>query len=377
MNGDAIQQPPNPPAAFTLERASPLDIDLDPQNPRLASYERGAAQDQLLQLMISRFKLEELAESIISAGYLPFDPLIAWRHEGRIVVLEGNRRVAALKLLLNPEVAPERFRDTWRALRGRLSQADLTAIGQVEARVYEDRDNPDVSAYVGFRHVTGVLKWPALEKAGFIARLVDQNWTYEEIAEELGSYPRHVERHFVGYRLVEQAREDQLPGATAVESKFGVLMRALQSPGILNFLGITFPGDPHQSLRPVPNDNIERLRDFLLWTFGTDERAAVVRDSRQLSDWGRILQSPEALAYLRRTPRPDFDRAWSRSGGQAESVSESLLSAADNLEQVVPLVSELTGDNGVRAGVRQCTRFLAQILVHFPDVRGEYRAQLQ
>jgi ParB-like chromosome segregation protein Spo0J len=88
-------------------------------------------------------------------------------------------------------------------------------IEQIEVIVYGDRDAADVAAYIGFRHVTGVLKWPSLEKAKYIARLVeDHGWTYERIAERLGSYPRHVERHYVAYRLVRQVSEEEIPGRT-------------------------------------------------------------------------------------------------------------------------------------------------------------------
>src|SRR5947209_3550138 len=97
------------------------ELDLDPYNPRLAAHEEGRSQPELLRLMVAKFKLEELAESIVSAGYRPFDPLIGAREKNRIVVLEGNRRVAAIKLLLNPDLGPEKMRPRWRALAVRLS----------------------------------------------------------------------------------------------------------------------------------------------------------------------------------------------------------------------------------------------------------------
>ena len=63
-------------------------------------------------------------------------------------------------------------------------------------------------------------------------------------------------------------------------------------------------------------------RQFVLWTFGTSDRAKILVDSRHLTRWARILGSPEALEYLRRTPEPDFERAWERSGGEAETVAD-------------------------------------------------------
>ena len=97
-----------------------------------------------------------------------------------------------------------------------------------------------------------------------------------------------------------------------------------------------------------------------------------MKDSRQLSNWGGILQSPEALAYLRRNPDATFDRAWFKSGGQTQSVADSLFLVSDNLQEVAPLVSELTGEENVQTAFRQCARFFRQVLSHFPDIGGDY-----
>ena len=108
------------------------------------------------------------------------------------------------------------------------------------------------------------------------------------------------------------------------------------------------------------------------WTFGTEASAPIVKDSRQLTKWGRILSTPVAISYLKRTTNPDFDRAWLKCGGQAESVAGSLYTAADRLEESVPLVSELKTEEDVKVAVKECTRFLSQILTHFPEIGQEY-----
>jgi len=87
------------------EEADPLSLELDPRNPRLALAEEGSSQARLLEIMLDRFKVEELAESILSSGYNTFDPLVGWKDGATIKILEGNRRVAAIKCLLDPELA--------------------------------------------------------------------------------------------------------------------------------------------------------------------------------------------------------------------------------------------------------------------------------
>jgi hypothetical protein len=364
------------PAPKTMH-LDPLKIELDPDNPRLTPDEQGRGPDELLRIMIERFKIEELAESIVAAGYLPFDPLVGWEHDGVVTILEGNRRIAAIKLLLNPELAPEGAREKWRRLSASLPATHRKRMSPVSLTVYADRTAFDVTAYIGFRHVTGVLKWPALEKASFIAKLVESyNWTFEQIAERLGSYPKPVERHYVAHQIVRQASKEGIDGAENMQRTFGVLLRALQAAGVPEFLGVVYPGDPTKSREPVPASHIQNLRDFVEWTFGTKDKERILPDSRRLTDWGKILQSPAAISYMRRAPRPDFDRAWLKSGGQAESLADSLFTAADRLEESVPLVSENKDDQEVQDAVRQCVRFLVQILAHFDEICTEYGIKL-
>ena len=365
----------HPTAEPRVEYADAQELSLDPRNPRLRRDERGASQERLLEVMISRFKVEELADSIVTSGFIELDPIIACLEDDLRVVLEGNRRLAALKLLLNPALAPSRSRTTWEKLSNRLSADERKRLARIKVLMYPDRSEGAVRAYIGFRHVTGVLQWPPLEKAAYIADLLEvEGWSYKEIAERLGSYPKHVERHYVAHQIVRQALEEAVDGAERLQRAFGVLMRALQAGGVREFLDVTFPNDPASSKKPVPTASVCNLRLFVRWTFGTRDIPPIVQDSRQLTKWGRILSAKEATSYLTRAASPRFERAWFLSGGEAESVSDSLYRAADHLEESVPLVSELADHSDVEAAVHRCARFLHQILRYFPHVAKQHSA---
>lgn len=276
-------------------------------------------------------------------------------------------------MLLDPDLAPKRHQDTWKELAGQLTPAGCKSISSVDVTVYPSRTGVDVSAYVGFRHVTSVLKWPALEKAAYIARLIDeQGWSYADVADKLGSYPKHVEKHYVAYRIVQQAKAQEVEGSDNLENAFGVLQRALQAGGIADFIGIEYPGDPGKSKQPVPRAKVEDFRDFVAWTFGTDELERIPRDSRDLTKWGKILSEKNSLRYLRTASRPTLQRAWSKSGGELDSLADTLYEAASRLEESVPLVKAHASDGDVADAVGECTRFLSQILEHFPATANEH-----
>lgn len=86
------------PVDLTIEQLS-----LDNENPR---FDFAASQREALQKIISDEpdKLARLAKSIVRRGLNPMDRLLVFRPKGTrtFTVLEGNRRAAALKILINP-----------------------------------------------------------------------------------------------------------------------------------------------------------------------------------------------------------------------------------------------------------------------------------
>lgn len=77
---------------------------LDPENPRLVEYglPPGASQNDILKLLWERMAVEEIAMSIAYNGFFPHEPLfIEKQPNGDLVVIEGNRRFAAVQLLLD------------------------------------------------------------------------------------------------------------------------------------------------------------------------------------------------------------------------------------------------------------------------------------
>ena len=79
---------------------------LNSENPR---NESAANQRDALQKILDdqEEKLFVLAEDIVEAGLSPMDRMLVLREKKdseRFIVLEGNRRIAALKILSNPSV---------------------------------------------------------------------------------------------------------------------------------------------------------------------------------------------------------------------------------------------------------------------------------
>lgn len=372
----AIRVQSTPP---TLEAFDPRKLLLDPQNPRLPPIERGKTQERIIEMMIERFSVAEIADSICSAGFQPIDPFLGYRDGSKAIVLEGNRRLATIKLFLQPELTPPRHMRTWDEYRSRLSAESRQSMESIQVLMYGSRVQADVLAYIGYRHVNGVMSWDAEEKAAYIAQLIEDpavGWSYQDIAQKLGSKPSYIEKLYIAHRLVEQARENEVPGAKQMRASFGVLTRGLQSPGVAAFLGLTFPKNPSESRTPATKPARD-LQDFVRWTFGTDDDKPVLEDSRDLTRWGQILGSEDAVRYLRSTKDPRFDRAYGKSGGLKEGLMDSLMAAADRLEEAVPLVRQHRADDQIQRAVERCTDYMVQVLAQFPEIAQRQGVQLQ
>lgn len=360
------------PPSIQIDSANPLDIRLDPDNPRLPPAQRGGDQAELIQLLIRSFHLDDLGRSIAEKGYLPYDPIVTFRNEeGNLVVREGNRRIAVLQLLLNPNRAPEGKRARWKDLAKRASGHQAT-MSPIPVFVAENPDEPSLLAYIGFRHVSGILQWKSFEKAQYIAQLVEKGLDYSQVAREIGSRSDAVERHYVAHQLVDQAKSLDIPGHKVPRRYFGILLRALNTPGTRAFLGLEYPGDTDKSRRPVPGNKSQALAEFVKWTFGTDDDAPVVEDSRQLSKWGTILESAEALSYLRSAGRPTFERTLFKAAGEKESVVDLLSQAATRLEEAIPHIRRNKDDKDVHQFADLCADYISQILINFPEIAKKY-----
>src|SRR4051812_4448435 len=92
--------------AKTTGRVETRYLDFDTNNPRL--FELGfktPADAQIIRALADTADLAKIVESIAANGYIDIEPLIVQRVKNRFVVLEGNRRLAAIRLLLNPDLA--------------------------------------------------------------------------------------------------------------------------------------------------------------------------------------------------------------------------------------------------------------------------------
>lgn len=94
--------------------------------------------------------------------------LVATVEDDELIVLEGNRRLAAVKLLLEPE---KLLREGARRRVPEISPEKLDTCRKLPVIVVKDREEAD--GYIGFKHVNGPSRWSSLAKAKFGVRFYE------------------------------------------------------------------------------------------------------------------------------------------------------------------------------------------------------------
>lgn len=153
-----------------------LKIDsvlLDLENPRIS---RSSSQREALQKIIADQggKVAVLAESIVESGLNPMDRLLIIRSaeaKSKFTVIEGNRRLAALKILNNPAVL-----DGLTVRPGLQRRLEATASrydGSIESLpCYELADRAEGAMWIRQRHSgenggRGIVNWGGVASARF------------------------------------------------------------------------------------------------------------------------------------------------------------------------------------------------------------------
>ncbi len=276
-------------------------LRLDPENPRLAEHgvEPGATQTTLLRALWSKMAVEEVALSIAHDGYFPHEPLLVEKSGSKYIVIEGNRRLAAIRLLLDEDLR-EQLRATNLpnidaiARRRRSELQELPCVVTTREAVWR---------YLGFKHVNGPATWSSFSKAQYIAQVHnDYGVPLDDIAQQIGDTHSTVERLYRGLMVIEQAEEEGVFERSNSFRKFGFshIYTGLDKPGIQKFLGIATK--KRDLLRPVPANKVKHLGELCLWLYGdaSQEVEPVMRSQNpDLKTLDAVLLDPTGLRGLR------------------------------------------------------------------------------
>lgn len=177
----------------------PKKLQLDRQNPRI-EVPADVSQEQIRLKLLELEDVLDLARGIErNKGLFYGERIIVIEEDGKYVVLEGNRRVAACQMLLSPRLVPSDF-------KARFPQASAetkTAIRSVMADVSPNR--AEAEPILTKRHTEqGPKPWSPVAKMRRAVRLLSTH-SIDGAAQVLGTSPAQVRKLIRPYRLLKLA----------------------------------------------------------------------------------------------------------------------------------------------------------------------------
>lgn len=338
------------------------DLHLDDQNPRIQQVAEALDEQSILKILWSEFSVEELALSIAQNGYFPHEPLFVANEDGRLVVVEGNRRLAAVRVLLDDDLREEMLGDTIPKISNKL--ADELALLPV---VFCKRD--EIWQYIGFKHVNGPQAWTSFAKAEYVAWVRNEIGTdLTEIAKTIGDTHATVTRLYRAYMALKQAEDSGVydrEQRTRKHFSFSHLYTGLDYMGIREFTGIAELDDPTD--KPVPAGKLKNFGELCVWLWGDkgrNKQALIRSQNPHLRQLDEALQSEDGIAALRADY--DLERSVDVARGDTALFREALLNAKQALQEARAKV--VTGFDGEADLVRDINEITALADALFEDM---------
>lgn len=282
---------------------------LDPNNYRFQDDRdfRVAAPNRLHEESVQKRTLDklrkeglsELKASIQENGFLTFERIVVRPYEAdesRFLVVEGNRRVAALKSLVEDDRAGIDVRPDV-----------LAATEGLPVLVVDGRQDPSVYlAMMGLRHVGGIKQWGPYQSSKLVSEMRESHkLEFSDISARLGMTVRDVMRRYRAYCALRQYEDDEEFGEFANRRQYPMFHEAVSQPVIRDWMGwseekFRFTSDQNRGL-------------FYRWISpGSDEEGELsepkISRSSEVRDLKKILETPDAISILY-DPTKSFSQA--------------------------------------------------------------------
>lgn len=252
-------------------------------------------QDALIRDMFINEDAFSILKSYVQNGIFPDEFPIVVKEGGKIIVIEGNRRLAALKALLVPEKVP--------AFEKRIHELVNPGIKKIRAVLAPSRDA--ALKHIANKHTVDLRRrWKPLRQAYFYKSQLDNGRTLQEIVKE---FPEHnipkfikmLEMHHLAKSMdVNEVLRDKVHNDR--DFPISTLERFYTDVNVASFLGIEFDEFGKVSGR------IEKKEFKKGFTKIVEDIAANIIDSRTHN---KAEQREEYLKNFPEQFKPDLSKA--------------------------------------------------------------------
>ena len=217
-----------------------MKIKLDNENPRL-NLNAESTQEDIRQALFEQEDIIDLIDSITeNGGLFPGENIIVLKNDDYYKVLEGNRRVCSLQCMINPELAPQQYRDTIKNFVTDFNIDNLKIIEVALAPSWESAQKIITSRHTEYQ----IRKWSYISKwrrdyTEFL-KTRSAKKVSEIFGEDLNKVIKNLNEYaFIRYILnMPTWTNDEISQLSSNDLQGSLLEREMSSD-IQNILGIT------------------------------------------------------------------------------------------------------------------------------------------
>lgn len=243
--------------------------------------------------------VRDLIASIKANGWLDIDPILVDRQKGRFLVIEGNRRVAALKYL------QRRYEEAAIDL-GKLDSLTFSALPVV---LYRDADEYNRLVMMGLHHISGKRRWPAINRARAMERLLLHfHGDADAVCQALGVNKREFNLSVRTLAIVDDYKKSDY-GDQFESDQYNLFREVLKSEAMRTWLGWD-----NTTRAASSQSNLSRLFSWMSREAETDDGEEdgqdvdiastsdpVITTGGHIRELAKVIADPEAVKRLDET----------------------------------------------------------------------------
>lgn len=290
---------------WPIEEFSIVDLYLDQDNIRTPISEKD--QNALIRDMFTNENAFDIVKSMVQNGVFPDEFPIGIRENGKIIIIEGNRRLAALKALNEPDIVP-----AWQKKIQRLNNPNIERI-----RVTIAPSREAALRHIANKHTVDYRRpWKPLRQAYFYQSQLENGKSLDEIIKE---YPEHDIPRFI--KMLEMHHlaksidiNESLKPKVYDDRNFPItnLERFYNDKNVANFLGIEFDHSGKMQGKIEKNEFEKGFKKIV------EDVATGEIDSRK---YNSIKERKKYLDKLPEQYRPDLSKSGSFGTSDFEPAS--------------------------------------------------------
>ena len=350
------------------------DLLFDTKNPRLVGEHLSdqATDIQIIKNLAEGADLAELVISIEENTFVDFEPIVVIAApDNKFRVLEGNRRLAAIRLLQNESIAQQIVQILKHPIKRPVRQPVLDSIEKIPAIIVTEE--ADAQSYIGFKHINGPHKWTSFAKAKFVTSWFKKGTAIDEIARKVGDKNQTVKDLIAGMLVLDQAEEEEIFDVKDRTKRgvfgFSHLYTALNRKEYRDYIGLKKDWTENLVENPVSTGKIQKLKNVLQYMYGSkkDNIESVIRSQNpDLKHLGVVFSNPIATQVLQDTN--SLEIALEETEEKSAVFERTLITASTQLQKASANVSNYNGAVTIMDMARNMERMISLIINNMESV---------